>query len=39
MTPDATTDRSPRRGLVLLAMTGSLSMIFIDITVVSVSLP
>lgn len=30
---------SPRRGLLLVAMTGSLSMIFIDITVVGVSLP
>lgn len=39
MTPDAPTVPAPRRGLVLLAMTGSLSMIFIDITVVSVSLP
>ena len=29
----------PRRGLVLLAMTGSLSMIFIDMTVVGVALP
>jgi len=29
----------PRRGLVLLAMTGSLSMIFVDMTVVGVALP
>ena len=39
MTSAAPTDRSPRRGLVLVAMTGSLSMIFVDITVVGVSLP
>ena len=39
MTPDAPTAPAPRRGLVLVAMTGSLSMIFVDITVVGVSLP
>jgi len=39
MTSTAPTDQSPRRGLVLVAMTGSLSMIFVDITVVGVSLP
>lgn len=35
--PDAT--RTPRRWITLLAMTGSLSMIMLDITVVGVSLP
>lgn len=38
--PHAASDGAqPRRGLVLLAMTGSLSMIFIDMTVVGVALP
>ncbi|MGA0871509.1 MAG: MFS transporter [Phycisphaerales bacterium] len=32
-------DPAPRRGLVLVAMTGSLSMIFVDITVVGIALP
>ncbi|MFO0826831.1 MAG: MFS transporter [Phycisphaerales bacterium] len=31
--------RDPRRWLVLLAMTGSLAMIFLDVTVVGVALP
>lgn len=34
-----TEGRHPRRWLVLLAMTGSLSMIFVDMTVVGVALP
>lgn len=37
MTPSH--DQAPRRGLVLVAMTGSLSMIFVDITVVGIALP
>ena len=36
---DPSTGPTPRRGLVLVAMTGSLSMIFVDITVVGVALP
>lgn len=32
-------DRSPNRWLVLLAMTGSLCLIFLDVTVVGVALP
>ncbi len=37
--PAAQPQSHPRRWLVLLAMTGSLSMIFVDMTVVGVSLP
>ncbi|MBM4113548.1 MAG: MFS transporter [Phycisphaerae bacterium] len=39
MPSEPTPSAPPRRGLTLVAMTGSLAMIFIDITVVGVALP
>ena len=39
LAPEAIQPQAPRRWLTLLAMTGSLAMIMLDITVVGVSLP